>query len=186
MVPTDSRDTRPDGVTAAAFLSEDAHALAAVTGWIRAVARHRAWGFDSPEDLTQEVLLAVLQNLRDGRFREGNLKHYVRRIAKNICVSRYRRARLRRAETSLEQRIPSKADAPERTPGASVDEQVIDQMSVAAILASLEEGCRRLIQLAYYERLPRREIAHRLGISETAAKVRLFRCMERARQFAGR
>lgn len=184
MGPAEPHDACSHTVTAAAFLSDDDHAVAEVTGWIRAVAEHRAWGFDSGEDLVQEALLAVLRNLRAGRYREGNLKHYVRRIAKNICVSSYRRARLRRAQTSLEQSETAKAVVPDRARGPSVDERVIDRMAAAAILASLEDRCRRLIQLAFYERLPRREIADRLGISETAAKVRLFRCMERARQLA--
>lgn len=160
----------------AALLADRPEAVAAVAGWARTIAVHRVWHFETPEDIVQETLLAVVRNLRRGGYVPGDFRAYVRRIAKNRCVSRFRRYRTRGPQASLDegevQTVASKEGA--RT--------LEDRLTVEEILARLDDTCRRLITLAYFEGLSRRQIGLRLGISETAAKVRLFRCLERARE----
>lgn len=176
MLPRNLEEARrARDATVRGLLARDPAAALRVTGWIRGIAEHRAWGFESSDDLVQETLLAVMRNLQAGRFAGGNLEHYVRRIAKNICVSSYRRSRVRGRELSLEEAppLPGPTDESARVEG---------RLLIQRIMANLDERCRRLIRLAYYEGLARREIAQRLGISESAAKVRLHRCMERARE----
>lgn len=157
------------------FLASDPETVATVAGWAREVADHRAWGFESPDDIVQATLLALVRNLQDGRFASGDLRRYVRTIAKNISLSGYRRARTRGVELPLggdEGRGYEPADTgidPERL-------SLLDR-----ILGRLDESCRQIIGLAYLQGFSRREIAQRLGITEGAAKVRLFRCLEKAR-----
>jgi len=155
------------------LLANEPGAIATAARWAREITRHHAWGFESPEDVAQETLLALVRNLRDGRFTSGDFRAYVRRIAKNISISSYRRARVRATTIPLEEDMQPAA--------AGADARVEHGASVGRILAGLDETCRRLIALAYLYGLSRREIAGRLGISEGAAKVRLFRCLERAR-----
>lgn len=145
-----------------------------VRRWADGVARHRAWGFETPEDIVQEVFLALLRNLREGRFTAGDLCAYVRRLTKNICISRYRKARVRGVQVTLSTELPA-ADQD------SSPEALESAAAAGRILARLDPRCREIVVLAYFDGLSRGEIARRLGVSETAAKVRLFRCMERAR-----
>jgi RNA polymerase sigma-70 factor (ECF subfamily) len=158
------------------LMASDPDAVEEVAGWARVVAGHHAWGFETPEDIVQDTLLALIRNVRERRFSGGNLRAYVRRVAKNQCISSYRKARTRGVQ------VPLNGDAPGVSKTVSPGGEDMERSAMAhRILESLDETCRHLITLAYFQGLSRREIAERLGISETAAKVRLFRCIERAR-----
>ena len=149
--------------------------VAQVVSWARSIAEHRAWGFDSADDIVQATLLAVVQNMRNGRFKGGDLRAYVRRIAKNMCISSYRRTRSRGAHVSLGAVTDSSSF---RDCGGGVERRImLEQM-----LDRLEQGCRELILRAYIKGFSRKEIGAWLGISEQAARVRLYRCVENARQ----
>jgi RNA polymerase sigma factor (sigma-70 family) len=158
----------------AALLANESEALRKVTGWARSVIAHRVWGFESSDDIIQETLLALLRNFREGKFVGGDLRAYVRRIAKNLCISRHRKIRGRGAHIQLQE-----DDSFSSASGTAAAMECAAM--VGRILRGLGDACRRLMVLAYVEGLSRREIAERLGISEAAAKVRLFRCLEMAR-----
>jgi RNA polymerase sigma-70 factor, ECF subfamily len=169
---TDLQVARADHPVIVGFLNNEPASIRVFSGWAASVARYHAWGFETPEDVVQTTLLALVENFRQGRFREGNLPAYVRRIAKNICVNMYRRERLRsgaNAMTPVDTMVPSRDPSPDLL-------SMLDR-----VLQGLEAACRALVLAAYYQGLERKEIALRLGISETAVKVRLHRCMERAR-----
>jgi RNA polymerase sigma factor (sigma-70 family) len=157
----------------ARLVANDPDAIRTVARWIGEITRNRAWGFETPEDISQETLLALVQNIRDQRFAGGDFRAYVRRIAKNIAISSYRRARRRGVTLSLE-------DVSEPL-AARGDGQVEAGAAVARLIATLDEACRRLVVMAYLRGRSRREIAANLRISEGAAKVRLFRCLEKIR-----
>ena len=157
-----------------AFLAGEMEMIRLFAGWARSVAGHRAWGFQDSEDVVQATLLALVKNLRRGQFKGGNLRAYVRRIAKNMCVDNY--DRLRRQGTA----IPLD-EAPEAVASSRSAEDLQRAALLDHILDRLEEGCRRIVQLAYVEGYSRAEIGAHLGISEEAARVRLFRCIRTAR-----
>lgn len=186
MPPDDGGDAGARGPAGAsedelvrAFMDERADAIRRVTAWIRAVTGHRAWGFDESEDLVQTTLLALVRNLRAGRFADGDFRAYVRVIAKNICLSSYRRARAHGTPVAIE-RVDEEAvrEDAETTPDAE------RSATLARVLGRIDGACREIIALAFLAELPRAEIATRLGISEGAARVRLFRCLEKARRSA--
>jgi RNA polymerase sigma-70 factor, ECF subfamily len=158
----------------AEFLRNDPASIRLLASWARDVASHRAWGFETPEDIVQATLLALLSNLREGGFTGGDLRAYVRRIAKNLCVSSYRRARVRRTNVSLE-------DNPSAAAVATRDLDPERSALLKRVLDRLDRGSRDTIEMAYFWGLSRKEMAQRLGVSEGAAKVRLFRSLERAR-----
>jgi RNA polymerase sigma-70 factor (ECF subfamily) len=166
-----------DEALIAAFLASRPDAVRDVSGWIRSVTAHRAWGFDDSEDLVQTTLLALVRNLRAGRFAPGDFRAYVRAVAKNICLSSYRKARVRAREVPLEE-ADGEADGGPRSAGPDPGRRAI----LERVLERLEDACRQILALAYLEDLSRAEIAARLGVSEGAARVRLFRCLEKARQ----
>jgi len=157
------------------FLDNQEPAIRLVAGWARSVASHRAWGFETPDDIVQAALLALVRCFRENRFAEGDLPAYVRRIAKNLCVSSYRRARVRGTAMSIDSLEALHDPATRR----SSDERVL---MLRRILEGLGERCREMISLAYLEGFSRREIAERLGTTEGAVKVRLCRCLQEARE----
>lgn len=155
------------------FLAGDLESIRLFAGWARSVAGHQAWGFQDSEDVVQATLLALVKNLRQGRFVRGNLRAYVRRIAKNMCIDNYDRLR-RQGGEELDELQHSPASM---NPGEALERKLL----LDRILEQLEERCRRLIRLAYVEGFTRSEIGEQLGISEEAARVRLFRCIQSAR-----
>jgi RNA polymerase sigma-70 factor (ECF subfamily) len=145
-----------------------------VVGWARSVAAHRAWGFETSEDIVQATLLAVVQNLRAGRFKGGDFRAYVRRISKNMCITSYRRIKSRGEHVPLE---TCSDPSTHRTSGDGIERDAL----LKRILAQLKRGCREILLFAYVQGYSRKEIGERLGISEEAARVKLFRCMKEAR-----
>jgi RNA polymerase sigma factor (sigma-70 family) len=177
----DARASSTGLAVVAGFLENQPAAVAMMAGWARQVARNKAWGFDSPEDIVQATLLTLVTLLREGRFSGGNLRAYVQRIAKNICVSSYRRAQVRRGMVSLEHEVEVQAhDA------GGYEHDLDGDLTLQAILGRLDAVCRRIIEMAYVHGLDRREIAQRLDITVGAARVKLFRCLQRARTLADR
>ncbi len=164
----------PSDVVAQGFLQGRPEDVRQVAEWARSVAAHRVWGFETSEDIVQATLLAVVQNLRDTRFKDGNLRAYVRRIAKNMCISSYRKIKNRGEHVSLD----ACADPP--APLASGDD--IERRAVLnRVLEQLNQGCREILIFAYVQGYSRKEIGERLGVSEAAARVKLFRCIKGAR-----
>jgi RNA polymerase sigma-70 factor (ECF subfamily) len=145
-----------------------------MAGWAMTVAVHGAWGFETPDDVVQATLLALVQNFRDGRFHGGNLRAYVQRIAKNMCITHYRRVRARGEHVSLEDTTHAPAS---RLSGEDMERRVM----LNRILDRLGENCRRIVLMAYIQGYSRKEIGERMGISEQAARVKLFRCIRNAR-----
>ncbi len=156
------------------FLLGRIEAVRTVAEWSRTIAVHKTWGFESPEDVVQATLLALVQNLREGRFQAGDLRAYVRRITKNMCITNYRRIKSRGEHVSLEDANPHPAV---RTSG----EQIERNLLIEQILARLGESCRQIIVFAYLKGYSRKEISKHLGISEEAARVKLCRCIQHAR-----
>lgn len=174
-VPVRGEDTAfSDEVRLEDFVSGRPETVRTVALWAKSVARHAAWGFETPEDVVQATLLAVLNNLRDGRFAGGDFRAYVRRIAKNMCITDYRRLKTRGEHVSLDD-VPALPDA------HSSGERAEQRSMLDRVLERLQEGCRQIILLAYVEGFSRKEIGERLGISEEAARVKLFRCIQNAR-----
>lgn len=172
----DSEDqiARESETIANRFLEGDGETIGTVSKWAKSVVAHRVWGFENTEDIVQVTLLALVQNLREKRNKGGNLRAYVQRIAKNMCIDTYRKARTRGEHVSLEE---SGRHCPDRHHGEAMERhKMIDR-----ILEHLNEGCRQIILLAYVQGYSRKEISNRLGITEQAARVRLYRCVRNAR-----
>jgi RNA polymerase sigma-70 factor (ECF subfamily) len=156
------------------FLSGWSDAVGILVGWARSVAEHNAWGFQAPEDVVQATLLALVKNLRDKRFKGGDLRAYVCRITKNMCITNYRRQTARGRHVSLEESAYKSA--------STMSGEVVERRALLArIMERLNEKCRQIILLAYIQGYSRKEIGSRFGISEKAARIKLFRCIEQAR-----
>ena len=129
------------------------------------------------EDLIQEALYRTFLSLRNGSFRkEASLRTFAQRIAEFTCIEHLRRIQYR-AEVD-----PPAIEAPSREAGP---EKLLlraeEHRHNLKRLAAMSPDCRALFRLIFIERLPYAEVATRLGISETAVKLRVHRCRLSAR-----
>lgn len=126
---------------------------------------------EDARDVTQEVFLQVHRRLRS--FRGGSrFATWLYRIAVNRAVDAGRRRARQRWLPFLE----TLADKPDEAPGP---EQIAARSSeveaVQRVLNEVPLQHRDVLVLRYYQGLSVEEIAEVLGISATAAKVRLHR-----------
>jgi RNA polymerase sigma factor (sigma-70 family) len=110
-------------------------------------------------------------------------------IARNLLASQMRRARIVRIEAvaEIEALAPfDEAPSPEREASARIE---LDR--VRALVAALPERVRRIFEMRKIEGLPQREIAERLGLTESmvendgAKGVRLILAAMRSQDEAG-
>lgn len=125
---------------------------------------------EDAEDLVHEALLRILKGVRD--FREtftGSFEVWMRRITVNQCLSSLRKKNdfqnqisIERMETQIENTENESIELPDLSP-----EQVI------AMMQTLPDGYRTVLNLYVFEKLSHKEIAKELNISENTSKSQL-------------
>ena len=128
---------------------------------------------DSADDLTQEILLAVLRALRAGHLREPDkLPQFVQGTARNL-INNFIRTRIRRAESTLPEAeaLPFDATAEFR--------RVERRQALSQALQELSHSDREILELAAIEGLSSLEIAQRLGVSHDAIRARKSRAIRK-------
>lgn len=132
----------------------------------------RAWlraGFDArvdTDDIVQESLMRVVQARREGRVRAP--KAFLFATARNLALDRLRRHELARTESMGEM-----ADLDVLDEDADVPETVARHQELALLtqaIQSLPTRCRQVFTLRKLYGLSQREIARRLGISESTVE----------------
>lgn len=151
----------------------DLTALLGHTRWLRALARSLAADPHGAEDLAQDAWVLALERPPDldrpvrGWF-ATLLRHRWRDVQRGL-------ARQRRRELA--------AARPEAWPSAHevVEKAALQRRLVEAVL-ELDEPYRTTVLLRFFEELPQREIARRMGISTATVNSRLGRGLARLRQ----
>ena len=129
---------------------------------------------DQLDDLEQEIVAQVWQAVnRPGFSPDGGFWGFVEVVAARRCIDLLRS---RRESVPLVDPVPDLRKGPLR--GALEDERI--EVARRA-LGSLEPACRELITLRIREGLSFKELAERLGKSEGALRVQMYRCVEKAR-----
>ena len=141
--------------------------------WIRDLARRIASDPDRADDLAQETCVVALEaDSRDPLFRKG----WLRTVMQNLARRQGARERTRREhEASAARREPFDAT------DALVERAGLQREIVDAVLA-LEEPYRSAILLRFFEELPPRAIAKRLGVPVATVQSRLTRGLRRLRE----
>ena len=113
------------------------------------------------EDVVQETCLAAFRRFGQLRSRDS-FKAWLLAIARAKCADHYRRS-------------PDTVSLDALPPGALVQSRHgrAEAAAVRDTLASMADRDRELLRLCYYEELPQREIARRLGIPLGTVKSRL-------------
>ena len=179
--------TRDDAILNG-FLAGEDEAVHHVQGWVDGVVHLGRWRFEDPEAIGQEIVMRLLGILRSGRYeKRSSFKTFAFAVAKYTCVDLYRRQRLRaRVETAHggpvpEAPAPEAADHPHRALERREDLELLKY-----VLQGLPEECRRLWTWVYGEGLSAADVGRRVGASAGTVRVRVHRCLEKARAFARR
>lgn len=116
------------------------------------------------EDLASEVMVKVLESLKDYRFTGTPFAAWVFRIARNRLIDLHRR-RHRRGEVALSETLPSREASP-----PSLAERAMSRDEIRAALARLTEEQRQVIVLKFIEGFDNRSVAKVIGRSDGAVK----------------
>lgn len=123
----------------------------------------------TPEDLTQETLLAIVES-RDGFRAEASFRAFLFGIARRVLLKsmskRYRQERLSSFDAP---------EAPRKTSLSALFARRQEQQFLLMVLTTLPEDTQTLLALAYWESLKAREIAEVMGIPLSTTTTRLAR-----------
>jgi RNA polymerase sigma-70 factor (ECF subfamily) len=129
-------------------------------------------------DVAQDVYLRAFRSIKTFRG-DAQITTWLYRVTAN-CSSTFIQRRTRRSTTSLDadEFLSNSAavvdDAPDNNPEIAAA-AAIDRQSVEALVACLPPRLRAVVVLRDAYDMPHDVIARELGITETAAKVRLHR-----------
>jgi RNA polymerase sigma factor (sigma-70 family) len=127
---------------------------------------------DLAQELGQEVLMAVIRALRQGKLRQQeSLKGYVYGVARNQLNDQLRS----RARQKLDQ-FPPDFDVPQA--GPHYEEMERERLARQAI-GELEATDRRILLMILVDGLKTREIGRRIGLSEDGVRQRKSRALKK-------
>jgi RNA polymerase sigma factor (sigma-70 family) len=133
------------------------------------------------QDVFQEGLLVLVKKLREPGFRlTAKLSTYLYAINRNLWLKMNGKSG---REVSYEPGDLGNFVFAENDPSpltAEAEDALINTMNEK--LQELEEGCRSVLMLAFYQQCSHAEIADRLGYAEAFVKVKKFRCLEYLRK----
>jgi RNA polymerase sigma-70 factor (ECF subfamily) len=160
------------------YLGGNEEAVRVIDVWIASAARSYAIKLGEDwDDVLQEARIEVFRLLQSGRFRaESRLKTYLWRVVNNTCLDAVRnKERWQRSELRESDEIC-------RFPTLQAEDHSLAWETVDLVLRVLEqvpEDCKRVWELIL-DGYSYREMSKRLGISESALRVRALRCRKRA------
>jgi RNA polymerase sigma-70 factor, ECF subfamily len=138
---------------------------------------HRVGDKEVAGDLTQQVFLNALNHLGRYQFRGLPFSAWLFRIAINQCNDFFRKTKRARMVVLEEASVENLYT--ELTADQSMDEW---EKQLPAILEKLNPDDLHIIELRFFEERPFKEIAEILGITETYAKVRTYRILDKMKK----
>lgn len=138
---------------------------------------HRTGDKELTADLTSQVFLRALMGLKRYEIRGVPFSAWLYRIAINECNSFFRRNRNVRTVVLEEHHADQLY---EEMFGENIAEDL--KRKLPHILQELRPGELQMVELRFLEGRPFREVADILNISETYAKVKTYRVLDRMRK----
>ncbi|HEX6889547.1 MAG TPA: sigma-70 family RNA polymerase sigma factor [Chryseolinea sp.] len=138
---------------------------------------HRVGDKSLTADITSQVFLKALLNINKFSFRGLPFSSWLFRIALNECNDFFRknkRYRLVSMEEGMVDHLYEELTAETRL------EDLRQQLP--SILQKLSVNELQIIELRFFEQRPFKEVGDILGISETYAKVRVYRILEKMKK----
>jgi RNA polymerase sigma-70 factor (ECF subfamily) len=173
-------DARTDEELMAAYVAGDAAAFRVLfdryAGVLFRMVRRRLNSDSDARDVVQQTLLQMHRARLDFRA-DSRLRPWLFTIAMNLVREQYRRQGRRREQALEPELLPSRA--PDDGSGIEHSERA---ERIRAALATLPDQQREVIELHWFEDSPYEEIAHIVGASVAAVRVRAHRGYERLRK----
>ena len=138
-------------------------------------AYYKTLNYATADEVTSDVFYHVARSYGTFDPSRGSLDDWVFRIARNSLFSFFRRQR----ETVDLEAVAEGAFAVEEDFGDPLDEQ--GQM-VRDMLSMLDDAEREIIYLKFWEELPNKEIAQRLGMNASTVSTRVNRAVVKIRK----
>lgn len=126
---------------------------------------------DAAADVTSQVFLKAMHNLKKYQFRGVPFSAWLYRIAINEVNQHFREVKSKRAISMQSSDIADIMEEVEELP----KEDNIQQMLASLQLLRPDE--LQMIELRFFEKLPFKEIAEIYNITENNAKVRMYRLL---------
>ena len=140
-------------------------------------ANDQGLGDADTEDIFQEMLLILVQKVQDPGFRlTAKLGTYLFAVLRNLLFKKTGK------KIPVTQSDDALLHLPESEP--NLDRAVWEEKLsvVAGNLELLEDGCRTLLVLSFFEKRSQAEIAEAMGYAESFVKVKKHRCLEYLRK----
>jgi RNA polymerase sigma-70 factor, ECF subfamily len=130
---------------------------------------------EDARDATQETFLSAFRNLRGFRG-EAKVSSWLHRIAVNQCITRQRRAKVRKEDALDDQEEKNAASlaAPIDISPARIVEGRQRALAVRRAVNSLPPELRQIVVMKEFEELTFREIADALDMPLSTVKSRLY------------
>jgi len=136
---------------------------------------------EDAEDLFQEVIMMVTKNVLCGKYTAGNLKGYIRNVARNQW---HKKLRKKHVEVSLDQNENDTLSNWSESSDEEEDQQIQEdkETRIRAKLARLGQSCQNLLMHFYREGMSLQEIADRQDASYKYCKKRLYECRQQLKR----
>lgn len=131
---------------------------------------------DITADLTSQTFLNALNHLKHFEFRGVPVAAWLYRIAGNEVNKYYRKKKKSKIFTVDEEKMIQLIDAPDD----KVDDELIQRL--IEYLKELPTEMLEVLQLRFFEDRDFKEIAFILNITESGAKMRTYRALDRLRR----
>ncbi len=128
---------------------------------------------DAVDDVVQEARLAALQSAPAD---PEHARAWLARVTRNFAL----RVRLRRSRRERRERVAAVHEAQPST--LDLVARVNAQRRVAAAVVALEEPYRSVVLLRWFDALPVKDVAERLGVPVETVRTRLKRALARLRE----
>ncbi|MEO1263777.1 MAG: sigma-70 family RNA polymerase sigma factor [Bacteroidota bacterium] len=127
-------------------------------------------------DIVSQVFLKAMQRLESYTFQGVPFSAWLFRIASNEVAQHYRKTQKNRVVSIEDYNLNSMFDEME------TDDMAPFRSVLVNSLDELREGDLEIIELRFFEQRPFKEVADILGITESNAKVRTYRVLERLKK----
>lgn len=138
---------------------------------------HRVGDKSLTADITSQVFLKALLNINKFSFRGLPFSAWLFRIALNECNDFFRKNSRYRHVTMEEEMVEHLYE--ELTSETRLEDL---RQQLPSILQKLSVDELQIIELRFFEQRPFKEVGDILGISETYAKVRVYRILEKMKK----
>lgn len=147
--------------------------LLAELGWVRQLARRLVRDADQADDLLQDTCVAALENAPRDRTR---LRAWLGRIARNLARQNVRAELARQRREDRASRGEAQRSVLETLERASI------QHELAGAVFRLHPAYRDTVLMRFFEGLPPRDIARRMGTTPAMVNNRLARALAQLRR----